>query len=107
MSSLLNLILALIWLVAGLVVFSLPWLSPGTRPPTILDTGISLGWAFLVMVLYNLVRWAVRYAAERQQRALKHEMLRRWREHEQAEQQGTPDPAFDFSEGPPPPKETR
>jgi hypothetical protein len=95
-----NLILGLIWLL-GALVFLCIWLSPTGRMPTIWNTGISWGWMFLVMALYNLSKWWLLWSAQRRQQALQQKARRRWQEQRDWKQ--PTDPTFDFSEGPPPP----
>jgi hypothetical protein len=97
-----NLFLAMMWLAAAAILFLWPWLVPHSEPPTILDTGLSLGWAALFMCLFNLARWQTLRAAQRQKQALQEEARQRWEEKQRSRFQQPRDPNFDFSEGPPP-----
>jgi hypothetical protein len=99
-----NLILAVMWLLAALVLYLWPWLFPGASEPTIFDSGIPLSWLAMVMALYSLTRWWATRALLRQRQALREEERRRLRERPRARWQREPDPTFDFSEGPPPRK---
>jgi hypothetical protein len=52
-----NLILALVWLVCAVVAFVRPIISPELPAWVIPGTDIPLGWFFVLMAVYNVVRW--------------------------------------------------
>ena len=97
-----NLFLAVLWLLLALVAFLWPWLRPGAETPTIYQTGIPWFWAFLALTDYNLVRWGLVRAGQQRRRELQQEAERRWQQRERRRPEQAPDPTFDFSEGPPP-----
>ena len=98
----LNLVLAFLWLLlgGGLVVWH--WLNPEDLRLRFWGS-LSVGWAFLVLALYNVARWwsAQSYLKERR---LAQEATRR-REQELAREaplaNPEPDPNFDFNRMPP------
>jgi hypothetical protein len=53
----LNLILAVFWLLFAGVAFALPVLNPDMRAWVIPGTDLSMGWFLLVLGIYNIVRW--------------------------------------------------
>lgn len=59
-ASILNLILAGVWLGMALVAFAQPHLDPGGREWVIpvFDWEIPVSWVALAFCIYNLVRWA-------------------------------------------------
>jgi hypothetical protein len=81
----LNLVMAVFWLVVGGLLLGWQWLHPENRRLTIFGTGISIGWLALLLALYDLVRW-------RQERRL----TRR-----QTPPAAVPDPNFNFTDQPP------
>jgi hypothetical protein len=52
-----NLILALLWLLFAAVAFALPVLNPEARPWVMPGTDFSMGWFLLALSVYNVVRW--------------------------------------------------
>ncbi len=53
--------LALLWAIVAAMLFIFGWKDPDNPYLQIGNTGISLGWAALVLVLYNLARlWSQR-----------------------------------------------
>ena len=52
-----NLCMALLWLVLGAAIFVWQHQHPGEPRLTVFGTGISLGWFGMVLALYNLARW--------------------------------------------------
>jgi hypothetical protein len=57
--AMLNLILAVFWLLFAAVAFALPVLNPEARPWVIPGTEVSMGWFLLALSLYNVVRWLI------------------------------------------------
>jgi hypothetical protein len=53
----LNLILAVFWLLFAIVAFAWPALNPDMRPWVIPGTDLSMGWFLVVLAIYNVVRW--------------------------------------------------
>jgi hypothetical protein len=53
----LRLLLAACWLLLGGVLLSWQAASAADSSPSILGTGVSLGWFAIAMALYNLLRW--------------------------------------------------
>src|SRR5262245_40455026 len=98
----LNLFLALFWLILGLALLAWDWASPTGPRLTIPGTGISSGWFALVLALYNLARWEAARAAAREREATLRAIERR-RAPEREWLTPPPDPNFNFSERPPPP----
>src|SRR5437870_4321635 len=59
-----NLIAAVVWLLAGVVMMAMQRANPDNPPFLVPGTGISLGWIAMLLVVYNLVRWySIRSAA--------------------------------------------
>jgi hypothetical protein len=52
-----KLFFGIIWLLLGAFFFLWPWYVPDQPAFTILNTGISVGWACVVLGLFNLARW--------------------------------------------------
>jgi hypothetical protein len=52
-----NLGMAVCWLILGAVLLAYRWSDPTNRSLSIWGTGISLGWFAIAMALYNLLRW--------------------------------------------------
>lgn len=94
-----NLMLAGLWLVFGLGLLALPWLSPRGNP-TRIDP--SLGWVALLLSLYNLVRWWGIRAAARRRAWLEAADLRRPAPERRPEAPQAADPNFNFTEKPSP-----
>jgi hypothetical protein len=100
-----NLILAAIWLVFAVGLFVMSALRPEAPFARIGQTGIPTGLVALCLCLYNLVRWwTSRQAAERR-RALSQPLgQRRYDRGRDPDHDRQPDPNFDFSERPIPPR---
>lgn len=52
-----NLILAIVWLIAAVLFFVWSFKEPDNPYNKLFGTELSLGWIAIVMVAYNLVRW--------------------------------------------------
>jgi hypothetical protein len=99
-----NLILAAVWLVLGVILLTLPLVDPEQRLVPLGRSGYLAGGMALVLVVYNLVRWwsSKAFAADRE--AARQSLTRR-RHHEEedpARPQPERDPNFDFTDRPPP-----
>jgi hypothetical protein len=90
-ANMVNLFLALLWLLLGAFVFVWPVLHPEARLPPL------MGWAALGMVLYNVVRaWrTLRARAVRRRHALAE------RDHDAPRPKRIVNPTLDFTERPP------
>jgi hypothetical protein len=103
-----HLIFALIWAIMALVLLIWPVVFPDSRPWKIYKTDFNLGWLALAFSLYTLLRGLARWWTARslqQQRQTSQEDERRRRaERLRRRPQQAPDPTFDFTEGPPPPR---
>lgn len=91
-----NLILALLWLLVAGFLFVWPVVHPEVRMPTLMGSDLSLGWAALALCIYNSLRaWFTFSAAAARRR------------QDRAEQTDRPkrivNPTFDFTERPPRP----
>ncbi len=97
-----NLIFAVIWLVAAAAIFI------SGDPHFVLrlgGTSLSGGWLALFFAVYNVARWWSRRSYFRQCQAeleAKADRERRHREERRAEEKETPDPNFNFTEKPQP-----
>jgi hypothetical protein len=97
-----NLFLALLWLTLALATFLMSWAGSESPFLRVGGAGPHIGWFALMFCAYNLVRWfSLRMLAQR--RRLQDEQRRYRPRREPAPQ--APDPAFDFSDRPPPPGE--
>jgi hypothetical protein len=52
-----NLFLAVFWLIVAGAIFALPWLQPEAPPLTIPGTKLSVAWFALCLCAYNVARW--------------------------------------------------
>jgi hypothetical protein len=99
-----NLALAFVWGVGGVVLIVYHSLTDDPRGRIQLVSGnLSLGWAALLISLYNLARyWAYR-ANQAEKRAMAINQARVRHKHERPrEPYGEPDPNFNFTDEPPP-----
>jgi hypothetical protein len=97
-----NLILAIVWLLGAAVVFAYE-MQTGDRGLRIRGTDLSMGWLLLVLALYNLARWLSIRSGQSAQRAFRQDLEQRHRAgqlHQRREE--PPDPNFDFTDRPPP-----
>lgn len=97
-----NLILAIIWLLLTIGIFGWPYIFPGQEGWRIPLGGdkYSVGWLTLVLCIYNLARW---YSARAYRQEKKDEFLAQARHvHHSREPVGDPDPNFDFTSDKPP-----
>jgi hypothetical protein len=93
------LILAVFWLLTGVLLLAWDWWYPGLSPYRLPGTELSLGWLALLLSLYNIVRFWARRSAARQGVP-----MRRWRERRGQVSRSSPvesDPNFNFTEIPP------
>jgi hypothetical protein len=100
----LNLVLALMWLAAGVGLLGMYYLTDDPRWRVTIGGGDwSLGWLALLLCVWNLVRWYAVRADRMRRQSL--EELRAGRRYpaRRPEPIGEPDPAFNFSDDPPPP----
>src|SRR5438128_1563391 len=100
-----NLFLALLWLLGGVVLFAYEWFT-GDHRFRLRGFDVSWAWLFLALFLYNMVRWWSSRSQQAGQRALQLAQAKRQREQilrERREPVGEPDPAFNFTDQPPPP----
>jgi hypothetical protein len=101
-----SLVMAFFWGVLGvvLIVYHATSSDPRGRIPLFGD--ISMGWAGLLLSLYNVLRWWSQRVMLAQKKA---EWLARTRREDLAERRrrveyGEPNPDFMFGDEPPPPK---
>jgi len=100
----LNLILGILWLTAGLGILGYELLYGPTwyRIPGI---NVSMGWFLLVLAAWNFVRWYGSRAWKAEQDAMRRTYEERLRQAQTRyhERPIVPDPTFDFSDKPAPP----
>src|SRR5688500_11378328 len=104
MMHLLNLILGLLWLGAGLGVLITETVT-GKPVFSFRFFGMSPGWIFLVLAGWNFVRFYSSRAWRAEQEALRIAHEARMRQVRHRERPAEPDPTFDFSDKPAPPAE--
>lgn len=96
--------LAVVWLAfaVGLLVWHAWTGDPRLRLP-VGGSDLSLGWAALVLALYNLVRWWSTWSYQKQRREMEEGQQRREKERQPArrESEPIPDPNFRFTDLPP------
>lgn len=98
----LNLALAVVWFTLAVVFLTWSrWM--GSEPPTIYNTGIPWSWFFLLMTVYNLLRFWGQRSAQKRREAWAQQQARRAQERS-APSPAAPDPMFDFSSPQTPPK---
>jgi hypothetical protein len=99
-----NLILACFWLVVAVGAFVLSWVEPDLQILRLAGTGVNVGWLALAFSVYNCLRWqSSRLVARRKQQ---------WaeasgRNYRPRREDAEPNPAFDFSDQPPPDERMR
>jgi len=99
-----NLLLGAFWFVIGVALLVLYYTTPNPQWP-IQVNGYPLGWVPLLLSGWNLVRWyAVRVDRQRRQAQAEMQVRRRYAATGRHEPYGDPDPAFDFTDEPPPPR---
>jgi hypothetical protein len=98
-----NLFLAILWLLGGIVLIAYEQFTGDTRFQ-IRGTNISAAWLFVVLAAYNLVRWwsARSYQAERRAMQIEEARLRASHLRPREGPPPEPDPNFDFTSKPPP-----
>jgi hypothetical protein len=104
-----NLILALFWLMLGVLLLLDPYVGAKADPGWFIRIGksqVPVGWLCLLLALYNSVRWWMtrhsRAARWRQREvARREELKRRLRSSKDVEK--AVDPNFQFTDQPPPP----
>ncbi len=98
-----NLFLAILWLLGGLVLVAYEQFTGDTKFH-IRGTNISLSWLCLVLAAYNLVRWWGVRSYRAQRRALEIEEARHRASHFRPREGPPPgpDPNFDFTSDPQP-----
>ena len=67
----LNLILAVFWLLFAAIAFAMPAFNPDMPPWYIPETRIHMGWFLLVLSVYNLVRWRTTRSSTREHAPLR------------------------------------
>jgi hypothetical protein len=97
-SGALNLLLAILWLVAGVAILLAD--PPNLRFPRGAG-GISLGWAALLLALYNTARWWGLRSAWARRRAAEELERRREPRRPPAAPEAERNPDFIFDEPPP------
>jgi hypothetical protein len=93
---LLYLVMALAWLSLALVAFVIPRLNPDGQPWTIMDIPVS--WIAVVLCVYNLIHWWARRHRHPDRRLLRPTPPR------PVHPEQPPDPNFNFTDNPPPPR---
>jgi hypothetical protein len=101
-----NLALAFIWGIVGVVLIAYHVTTGDTRWRLPFPGNLSAGWAALLICLYNIARWWSQRLIQAEKKAL---WLARARRGEHNAQNppppyGVPNPDFRFSDEPPPPK---
>jgi hypothetical protein len=99
----LYLFMAVFWFVLGLALVVMPWVNPRAFNWTLPGTAVSVGWFAFVLVLYNLMRWALLRSAARR-RALEGPDRPPVRRQRPPGPPPEPDPNFNFTDPPPEPK---
>lgn len=105
-NDIMNLFLALFWLVCAGVLLAYEQVMGVTRFRLHLGGySFSYAWLMLALVLYNLKRWRAVRAAKAQQRLreVARALSQQERRRPSAATAGPPDPNFDFTDEPPPP----
>jgi hypothetical protein len=101
----LNLILAAMWLVIGIAMLVACYTTndPRLRERLMVGNEFPIGWLVLLMAVWNLIRWYSVRASRLQRQEL--EQLRETRRYpaRPSEPIGEPNPAFNFTDEPPPP----
>lgn len=98
----LNLILGVVWLCTAASILGYEFVN-GPSGLRIRGLDVSAGWLFLLLGLYNFVRWYSSRANRAEQEALRLAHERRLRQTRYRERPIEPDPTFDFSDKPAPP----
>jgi hypothetical protein len=95
----LNLIIGIVWLVAGVALLILQLLDP-TSPWifAIRGTNISAGWLGIFLAIYNFVRWYNLRSSATDRDMLISDWQRRQREERRERRLDPPDPNFDFTD---------
>jgi uncharacterized membrane protein (DUF485 family) len=104
-----NFFMGLFWLALGVGLIVAHAFHPEYRALRLLGTDLSLGWAGVLLSLYNFVRWYSMRSREYERREMEASYERRLRAAERrlrGEDQ-EPDPNFDFSDRPPNPDRER
>jgi hypothetical protein len=110
--AVMNLFLALFWLVFAAVLLGMEWLLPAGPRYRIWGTNLSIGWVGLVLGVYNLVRWWSNRLYRAEQRALQQTVRRSRRRGGREASEPLParneqapirNPDFDFRKPPEPP----
>jgi hypothetical protein len=104
-----NLVMGLFWLVLGVGLIVAQWFRPDLKWLRLLGTDLSIGWAAIVLCVYNFVRWwSVRsYTTNRRRIDDAYERRRQTAERRGRTEKQEPDPTFDFSDPPRPGPEER
>jgi hypothetical protein len=92
------LILAAVWLLGAIAVFSYEWRTGDVRW-RFLGGSVSSAWVMVVFALYNVAQWWARRAQRAEQEAMRlayEERLRQARPRERPAAE--PDPTFDFTD---------
>ncbi len=89
----LNLFLAVTWLILGVAWLSWHWSHPEDRSSNI----VAAGWFAVLLALYNLARWWIRRSAAATRRAVE-EAQRRAEDHQRPHPLPPPDPNFVFTD---------
>lgn len=97
-----NLFLAFVWLMLGVVLLGWQWFSGDARWYLKLDDlRLSYGWFMLALAVYNLARWASVRASGAARRELQFALAARRRGERWSERRGVeqaPDPTFQFTD---------
>ncbi len=99
-----NLFMAVLWLILAGAAFVWQYLHPGDRAFTLFGSGNSFGWLGIVLALYNLARWWSSRASARSRKAMDDtwERRQRTRERDSSQPAQARDPSFDFRDEKPP-----
>jgi hypothetical protein len=95
-----NLFLAVLWLVLSSVFFAWEWTQPNSHAPRIWGSNVSVGWIAVVLAVYNLARWWSSQSFARRSGAAEDS---KWRleDHRKIEEAKAVDPNLSFTDEPP------
>jgi hypothetical protein len=99
--------MASFWLVVTVGAFVLTWAEPELRFLRLAGTGVNVGWLALVFCVYNCLRWQSSRLVARRKRHWAEVSERSSRSRREHREDAEPNPAFDFSDRPPPDERMR
>jgi hypothetical protein len=99
MAATVKLVMALVWLLVGGGIFYWQWAHPDRPGLTIWTTDISIGWAAILLSVYNLLFGLMAFYKQKRQRAVAQaeaQRQKKMRKRSHAPQE--PNSAFDFTD---------